>query len=69
MLQEGVDMPLKPTEMERIILDDGWFLYSQKGSHRQYKHPTKSGKVTIPFHPGKEINPVTEKSIRKQAGI
>lgn len=62
-------MPLKPTEMERIILEDGWIFYCQKGSHRQYKHPTKPGKVTIPFHKGKEILPTTEKSIRKQAGI
>ena len=62
-------MPLKPTEMERVILDDGWFFHDQKGSHRQYKHPTKKGKVTIPFHKGKEISPQTEKSIRKQAGI
>lgn len=62
-------MPLKPIEMERILLADGWFLYDQVGSHRQYKHPQKTGKVTIPFHKGKEINPITEKSIRKQAGI
>lgn len=62
-------MPLKPTEMERVILEDGWYYTAQKGSHRQYKHPTKSGKVTIPFHKGKEINPITEKSIRRQAGI
>ena len=62
-------MPLKPTEMERVILDDGWVLHDQKGSQRQYKHPTKKGKVTIPFHKGKEISPLTEKSIRKQAGI
>ena len=62
-------MPKKPNEMERILFADGWFLYSQCGSHRQYKHPTKKGKVTIPFHKGKEINPITEKSIRKQAGI
>ncbi len=62
-------MPLKPTEMERVILDDGWVFYTQKGSHKQYKHPTKPGKVTIPFHKGKDINPTTEKSIRKQAGI
>lgn len=62
-------MPLKLCEMEKIIVDDGWILYSQKGSYRQYKHPIKPGKVTIPFHKGKELNPVTEKSIRKQAGI
>lgn len=62
-------MPLKPSEMERVLFEDGWVLYAQKGSHRQYKHPQKKGKVTIPFHKGKEINPVTEKSIRRQAGI
>ena len=55
--------------MERILFADGWFLYSQCGSHRQYKHPVKTGKVTIPFHKGKEINPITERSIKKQAGI
>lgn len=62
-------MPLKPVEMERVILDDGWYFVAQCGSHRQYKHPEKKGKVTIPFHKGKDINPLTEKSIRKQAGI
>lgn len=62
-------MPLKPIEMERKILDDGWYFYAQKGSHKQYKHPIKPGKVTIPFHNGKDINPITEKSILKQAGI
>ena len=43
-------MPKKPIEMERIILSDGWVFKSQTGSHRHYTHPTKSGKVTIPFH-------------------
>ena len=37
-------------ELERIVLDDGWFLNDVRGSHHQYKHPTKSGKVTIPNH-------------------
>ena len=41
-------MPLKPREMERLILADGWELKAQVGSHRQYVHPTKEGKVTIP---------------------
>ena len=62
-------MPLKPAEMERILLSMGWFLYKQVGSHRQYKHNDKKGKVTIPFHKGKELNPTVEKSIRRQAGI
>lgn len=62
-------MPLKPAEMERIIVEDGWYFVRQKGSHKHYKHNTKEGMVTIPFHKGKELNPITEKSIRKQAQI
>ena len=62
-------MPLKPKEMEKIILADGWRLKSQEGSHRNYTHPTKPGKVTIPFHQGKELNKKTENSIRRQAGL
>jgi predicted RNA binding protein YcfA (HicA-like mRNA interferase family) len=62
------DMPKKPREMEKELLADGWILKDIKGSHHQYTHPTKSGKVTIPFHSG-DIDPVTEKSIRKQAQL
>ncbi len=61
-------MPLKPREMENLILADGWVFKSQTGSHRHYTHPTKPGKVTIPFH-GKDIPKITEKSILKQAGL
>lgn len=62
-------MPMKPREMERIILADGWVFKEQQGSHRQYAHPIKPGKVTIPFHKGKDLNKRTENSIRRQAGI
>lgn len=65
---EEVIMPKKPREMEREILDDGWVFKSQEGSHRHYVHPTKPGKVTIPFH-SKELSKIVEKSIRKQAGL
>ncbi|MCD7717176.1 MAG: type II toxin-antitoxin system HicA family toxin [Lachnospiraceae bacterium] len=61
-------MPKKPLEMEREILKDGWIFDNQIGSHRHYKHPVKSGKVTIPFH-SKELSKGTENSIRKQAGL
>ena len=61
-------MPKKPIEMERIILADGWTFKTQVGSHRQYTHPTKSGKVTIPFH-CKDLPKGTEHSILKQAGL
>jgi predicted RNA binding protein YcfA (HicA-like mRNA interferase family) len=48
-------------------LNDGWTLKTTKGSHHQYVHPTKPGKVTIPYHSG-DIAPVIIKSILKQAG-
>lgn len=61
-------MPKKPIEMERIILADGWIFKTQVGSQRQYIHPTKAGKVTIPFH-CKDLPKGTEHSILKQAGL
>ena len=61
-------MPKKPKEMEKIILSDGWIFKAQVGSHRQYIHPKKKGKVTIPFH-SKELSKKVENSILKQAGL
>ncbi|QTD40619.1 type II toxin-antitoxin system HicA family toxin [Sporosarcina sp. Te-1] len=55
-------------ELTKMILDDGWILVRVKGSHHQYKHPTKSGLVTIP-HPKKDLPKGTIKSILKQAGL
>jgi predicted RNA binding protein YcfA (HicA-like mRNA interferase family) len=40
-----------------------------RGSHRQFKHPLKPGRVTIAGHPGDDISPGTLNSIRKQAKI
>lgn len=59
---------MKFREVEKIILDDGWYQVKQKGSHHQYKHSSKSGKVTIPEHTG-DLNIDTVKSILKQAGL
>lgn len=55
-------------EIEKRLLADGWVLKSQRGSHRQYVHPVKPGKVTLPNHTG-DLDPRTVKSIWKQAGI
>jgi predicted RNA binding protein YcfA (HicA-like mRNA interferase family) len=52
----------------RRLLDDGWFEVAQVGSHRQFKHATKPGRVTVP-HPKRDIPLGTLKSIEKQAGI
>ena len=62
-------MPIKPKEMEKLILADGWIFKSQEGSQRHYTHPIKPGKVTIPFHQGKDLTKKTENSIKKQAGL
>jgi len=59
---------MKFREIEKILIQDGWELIDIKGSHYQYKHPTKPGKVTIPNH-NKDIKPLTLKSILKQAGL
>jgi predicted RNA binding protein YcfA (HicA-like mRNA interferase family) len=56
-------------QIERIIRKDGWVLKSQKGSHQQYVHPTKKGKVTLALHGKREITIKTVRSIFKQAGI
>ena len=59
---------MKFQEIERIIKYDGWRLKTVKGSHYQYIHTSKPGKVTIPYHSG-DIAPVIIKSILKQAGL
>ena len=48
-------MPMKPREMEKLLLADGWIFKNQEGCHKNYIHPTKQGKVTIPFHKGKDL--------------
>lgn len=53
----------------RLLEKDGWFLVDTKGSHRQYKHPTKPGRVTIAGHPNHELAPGTLNSIMKQAQL
>lgn len=60
----------KVKEMIKIIQDDGWCFHSQVGSHKQYKHPTKSGRVTITDHgKNKDLDHKTVNSILTQAGL
>ncbi|QDR80452.1 type II toxin-antitoxin system HicA family toxin [Sporomusa termitida] len=63
-------MPMKVREILKLLKQDGWYEVEQEGSHRQFKHPVKKGKVTVPVH-GKndDLTPRTEKSILKQAGL
>ena len=55
-------------EAIKMIEADGWYLVGVKGSHHQFKHPTKPGRVTV-THPRKDLPPGTLNSIRKQAGL
>jgi len=59
---------MKPAEIERIIKADGWYLVRQQGSHKVYRHPTKQGHVTIPWH-SKDLPAGTVHNIKKQAQI
>ncbi|NVO02271.1 MAG: type II toxin-antitoxin system HicA family toxin [Bacteroidetes bacterium] len=61
---------MKISEIIKIIENDGWFVVRQKGSHRQYKHQSKKGLVTIAFHKmSDEIAKGTLNSILKQAQL
>ena len=60
---------MKVREIIRILLDDGWFLAATRGSHRQYKHGAKPGRVTVAGKPSDDVAPGTLASIRKQAQL
>lgn len=60
---------MKVREAIKLIEQDGWYLDRTKGSHRQFKHTSKSGLVTIPGNMGDEIAAGTLHSILKQAGL
>lgn len=60
---------MKVKEAIRMIEADGWVVVAQRGSHRQYKHPAKPGRVTIAGKPSDDLHPKTAKSILQQAGL
>ena len=51
----------------RLLLKDGWQQVAQEGSHVQFKHPQKPGRVTVP-HPRRDLHAGTVRSIWRQAG-
>ena len=55
-------------EVIMALIRNGWYEVNQAGSHKQFKHPTKKGRTTVP-HPKRDIPVGTLKSIEKQAGI
>jgi predicted RNA binding protein YcfA (HicA-like mRNA interferase family) len=60
---------VKVRDLMRLIESDGWRHVRTRGSHRQYKHPVKKGRVTVPGHGGDDVHPDTLKSVLIQAGL
>jgi predicted RNA binding protein YcfA (HicA-like mRNA interferase family) len=63
------DDEVKVKDAIRLVERDGWFLVATRGSHRQYKHVAKSGRVTVAGKLSDDISPGTLNSILKQAGL
>jgi predicted RNA binding protein YcfA (HicA-like mRNA interferase family) len=62
-------MPIKVRDIIKQIEADGWYIARTRGSHRQYKHPTKSGLVTVPGKLSDDLAIGTSNNILKQAQL
>lgn len=60
---------MKVRDVIRLIEADDWYLVATRGSHRQYKHDVKSGRVTVAGKLSHDLAPGTLNSILKQAGL
>ncbi|MEX2187857.1 MAG: type II toxin-antitoxin system HicA family toxin [Pirellulales bacterium] len=60
---------MKVRDVIRLLVDDGWILVVTRGSHRQFKHNVKPGRVTVAGKPSDALPPGTLSSILKQAGL
>ena len=62
-------MPMKVKDLIDLLVADGWVQVRQRGSHRQYHHPIKSGTVTLSGKSSVDVPPGTQSSVLKQAGL
>jgi predicted RNA binding protein YcfA (HicA-like mRNA interferase family) len=62
-------LPMKVRDLLKLVEADGWRLVRTKGSHRQFRHPSKHGTVTIAGNPGIDVPIGTLNSVLKQAGL
>jgi len=60
---------MKVRDVIKLIQSDGWVQVRIRGSHRQFKHPTKPGKVTVAGAPSDDLRPKTLNTILLQAGL
>lgn len=69
----GADEPLcsivKVRDVIKMLENDGWSVVRQRGSHRQFKHSSKRGLVTVAGKPSDDLAPGTLNSVLKQAGL
>lgn len=60
---------MKVAQLIGLLEEDGWRLARTRGSHRQYKHPSKHGTVTVAGKPSLDVPPGTLNSVLKQTGL
>ena len=60
---------MKVKDIIRLLEEEGWFLVATRGSHRQYKHSVRPGRVTVAGKPSEDLAPGTLNSILKQSGL
>jgi predicted RNA binding protein YcfA (HicA-like mRNA interferase family) len=60
---------MKFAEVLDKLKKDGWYLVATRGSHQQFKHPSRPGRVTVAGKPSDDVPPGTLNSILKQAGL
>jgi len=60
---------VKVRQLLRRLRDDGWFVDRTRGDHRQLRHPTKPGTVTVSGHLRDDVHPKTLKTVLRQAGL
>ena len=60
---------LKPREVVRALQRAGFFIHETSGSHVQLKHPSKPGRITVPYHEGFDLPKHIVRSIVRQAGL
>ena len=60
---------MKCAELYRLLIGDGWYPVSQKGSHIKMRHQTKEGTIIFPNHGSHEIGKGLERKILKDAGL
>lgn len=60
---------MKVAGILRMLHEDGWYLVATRGSHRQFRHSSKPGRVTVPGKPSDDLAQGTLNSILKQSGL